>query len=52
MNLTFLKYNNYYNRIVKYKDHITGYLADSQNYTFNNFNFNPGDGVDTEIIIN
>lgn len=52
MNLTFLKYNNYYNRIVKYKDHITGYLADSQNYTFNNFNFNPGDGVDTEIVIN
>lgn len=52
MNLTFLKYNNYYNRIVKSEEHIDGYTTDVYHKTFNNLNFNPGDGVDTEIVIN
>lgn len=52
MNLTFLKYNNYYNRIVKSEEHITGYTADNLSRTFVNHNFNPGDGVDSEVVIN
>lgn len=48
-----LKYNNYYNRIVKKEDTLGGYLT--QDYllnTFENVNFVPADGVDTTLTVN
>lgn len=47
-----LKYNNYYNRIVKKEDTLGAYLT--QDYlldTFENINFVPADGVDTTLVI-
>ena len=48
-----LKYNNYYNRIVKKEDTLGAYLT--QDYllnTFENVNFVPADGVDTTLTVN
>lgn len=47
-----LKYNNYYNRIVKKEDTLGAYLT--QDYlldTFENINFVPADGVNTTLVI-
>lgn len=47
-----LKYNNYYNRIVKKEDTLGAYLT--QDYlldTFENINFVPADGVDTTLVV-
>lgn len=47
-----LKYNNYYNRIVKKEDTLGAYLT--QDYlldTFENINFIPADGVDTTLVV-
>ena len=47
-----LKYNNYYNRIVKKEDTLGAYLT--QDYlldTFENVNFVPADGVDTTLVV-
>lgn len=50
--LTFLKnYNNYYNRIVKH-DFSSSTMNNYEAVVINNINFNPGDGVFTEQIIN
>ena len=50
--LTFLKnYNNYYNRIVKH-DFSSSTMNNYESFVINNINFNPGDGVFTEQIIN
>lgn len=50
--LTFLKnYNNYYNRIVKH-DFSSATMNNYESVVINNINFNPGDGVFTEQIIN
>lgn len=50
--LTFLKnYNNYYNRIVKH-DFSSTTMNNYESAVINNINFNPGDGVFTEQIIN
>ena len=54
MNLYLLKFNNYYNRIVKKFDTLTEYLVSPyyNNNVVENVNFNPNDGVDTEQIVN
>ena len=53
MKLYCLKYNNYYNRIVKKEDTLADYLSKDTNYvTINNVSFNPADGVDTTQVIN
>ena len=52
MNLHILKYNNYYNRIVKQEASLAAYLSFQVGLTYTNINFIPNDGVDTEQIIN
>lgn len=49
MNLLYLKkFNNYYNRRVKYYSNVDEYIALSEDYTFNDkVDFNPGDDVVT-----
>lgn len=50
--LTFLKnYNNYYNRMIKH-DFLSTTMNAYDSVTINNINFNPGDGVFTEQIVN
>lgn len=47
-----LKYNNYYNRIVKKEDTLGAYLTqDCLLDTFENVNFVPADGVDTTLVV-
>ena len=53
MNLVFMTYNNYYNRIIKKEDTIAAYanvVSDSQE--FYDIQFNPNDGISTEQIVN
>lgn len=53
MKLYCLKYNNYYNRIVRKEDGLSSYLAKDPSYqVISNVSFNPGDGVDTTQVIN
>ena len=53
MNLYFLKYNNYYNRIVKKEDTLEGYLQYLVGEPVQGvINWNPGNGVDTQQILN
>lgn len=54
MNLYLLKYNNYYNRIVKKFNTLSEYLVTPyyNNDVVENVNFNPNDGVDTTQIVN
>ena len=53
MNLYFLNYNNYYNRIVKKEDTLEGYLQYLVGEPVQHvINWNPGDGVDTQQILN
>ena len=50
--LTFLKnYNNYYNRMIKH-DFLSTTMSAYTSVTIDNINFNPGDGVFTEQVIN
>ena len=52
MQLLLLHYNNYFNRIIKKKDTIADYKAADQYYKeVSNINFNPGDGVNTSIVL-
>ena len=52
MQLLLLHYNNYFNRIVKKKDTIAGYKdADADYKEVSNINFNPGDGINTSIVL-
>lgn len=53
MNIIFLKgYNNYLNRILKKHNSISAYMANSSSYvTYGNINFNPNDGITTELIV-
>lgn len=46
MTLYILKYNNYYNRLVKYENSMEAYEP-YITYTLQSTNFNPADGVDT-----
>lgn len=53
MNLYFLNYNNYYNRIVKKEDTLENYLQYLVGEPVQGvINWNPRDGVDTEQILN
>ena len=52
MQLLLLHYNNYFNRIVKKKDTVADYKAADTDYKeVSNINFNPGDGVNTSIVL-
>ena len=53
MNILFLKgFNNYFNRIVKKYSTLADYKANSTSFLeFANINFNPNDGVATELIV-
>ena len=52
MQLLLLHYNNYFNRIIKKKDTVADYKAADTNYKeVANINFNPGDGVNTSIVL-
>lgn len=52
MQLLLLHYNNYFNRIIKKKDTIADYKAADQYYKeVSNINFNPGDGINTSIVL-
>lgn len=51
MTLYVLRYNNYYNRIVKKEDSLSAYLGTNNEnliYDLPGVNFNPNDGVMTE----
>lgn len=53
MNLVFMTYNNYYNRIIKKEDTIAAYdNVASNSQEFYDIQFNPNDGVSTEQIVN
>ena len=56
MNLVFMTYNNYYNRIIKKFDTIAEYDAfigsGGNIQEFYDIQFNPSDGVSTEQIVN
>lgn len=54
MNLYYLHFNNYYNRIVKKFDTLSEYLTLPyyDNVVTENIQFNPNDGVDTKQITN
>lgn len=53
MNLVFMTYNNYYNRIIKKEDTIAAYDAVASNIQeFYDIQFNPNDGVFAEQIVN
>lgn len=52
MQLLLLHYNNYFNRIIKKKDTIADYKAADEHYKeASNINFNPGDGVNTSLVL-
>lgn len=52
MQLLLLHYNNYFNRIIKKKDTIADYKsADDKYKEVSNINFNPGDGINTSIVL-
>ena len=53
MTLYFLRYNNYYNRLVKKEDSLEGYLGYAVGSPLTGcINWNPNDGVDTEQVVN
>ena len=52
MQLLLLHYNNYFNRIIKKKDTIADYKAADADYKeASNINFNPGDGINTSLVL-
>ena len=52
MQLLLLHYNNYFNRIIKKEDTIAAYkAADAAYKEASNINFNPGDGVNTSLVL-
>lgn len=52
MQLLLLHYNNYFNRIIKKKDTVEDYKASDEHYKeVSNINFNPGDGLNTSIVL-
>lgn len=53
MNILLLKgFNNYFNRIVKKYSSLADYKSNSSSYLeFTNVNFNPNDGVATELVL-
>ena len=52
MQLLLLHYNNYFNRIIKKENTIAAYkAADAEYKEASNINFNPGDGVNTSLVL-
>lgn len=53
MNIIYMSYNNYYNRIVKKEATVSGYFAAAGTYCSELYdvNFNPNDGVMTEHVM-
>ena len=52
MQLLLLHYNNYFNRIIKKENTIAAYKsADAAYKEASNINFNPGDGVNTSLVL-
>lgn len=52
MQLLLLHYNNYFNRIIKKENTIADYKAADTDYKeASNINFNPGDGINTSLIL-
>ena len=52
MQLLLLHYNNYFNRIVKKENTIADYKAADADYKeVSNINLNPGDGVNTSLVL-
>lgn len=52
MQLLLLHYNNYFNRIIKKKTTIADYkAADAAYKEASNINFNPGDGINTSLVL-
>lgn len=53
MTILLLKgYNNYFNRIVKQETSISAYKLASTSYLeYPNVNFNPNDGITTELVV-
>lgn len=53
MNILFLRgFNNYFNRVVKKYSTLADYKANCSSFVeFSNINFNPNDGVVTELVI-
>ena len=52
MQLLLLHYNNYFNRIIKKEDTLADYKAADADYKeVYNINFNPGDGINTSIVL-
>ena len=53
MNILLLRgFNNYFNRIVKKYSTVDDYKANSSSFLeLSNINFNPNDGVNTDLII-
>ena len=52
MDLILLHFNNYFNRKLKKLESVDDYLSsDSEYVIFQNFNFNPNDGVETEVVV-
>lgn len=52
MNLYFLNYNNYYNRLVKKEDTLAGYIPYQLGDVLPNVSFNPNDGINTTQVVN
>ena len=52
MQLLLLHYNNYFNRIIKKENTIAAYKsADAAYEEASNINFNPGDGINTSLVL-
>lgn len=51
VNLLFLSYNNYFNRIIRREKDIADYMS-YKCHLVQKVSFNPNDGVDTSIIVN
>ena len=52
MQLLLLHYNNYFNRIIKKEDTVAAYMNADANYRVaSNVNFNPGDGINTSLVL-
>ena len=51
-NITLLNYNNYFNRIIKKESTLANYKTLDSNFTdINSVNFNPADGVNTDLVV-
>ena len=52
MQLLLLHYNNYFNRIIKKEETVAAYMnADAHYRVASNVNFNPGNGVNTSLVL-